>query len=124
MKIRAVTHSKNAQSLRTSFFWIATGAAIAETHKMIHRLNMLDQIMFQIDRDPLHWTAAIQDKNSSGAEVQMAKIVNQINKSETLKCFAILTLVLIKWFAENTNKYNQTINTIIARNIILLLVIN
>lgn len=118
MKINAVTQSKNAQSLCTSFFWIATGAAIADTHKIIHRLNIFDQIMFHIDRDPLHCTAAIQDRNNSGADVHMANIVNQINKSDTLKCFAILTLVLIRWFAENTNKYNQTINTIIARNIV------
>ena len=123
MKIRAVTHNKNAQSLCTSFFWIATGAAIADTHKIIHRLNMLDQIIFHIDRDPLHCTAAIQDRNNSGADVHMANIVNQINKSDTLKCFAILTLVLIKWFAENTSKYNQTINTIIASNIVFLLLI-
>ena len=96
IKIKAVTHSKKAQSLCTSFFWIAIGAAIAETHKIIHRLNIFDQIMFHIDRDQLHCTAAIHDKNSSGAEVPIANIVNQINKSDTLKCLAILTLVLIK----------------------------
>ena len=118
MNIRAVTHSKKAQSLCTNFFCIATGAAIAETHKMIHKLNIFDQIMFHIDKDPLHCTAAIQDRNSSGADVHIAKIVNQINKSDTLKCLAILTLVFIKWFAENTSKYNQTINTIIAISII------
>ena len=123
MKIRAVTHSKNAQSLCTSFFWIATGAAIAETHRIIHRLNIFDQIIFHIDKDQLHCTAAIHDRNNSGADVHIASIVNQINKSDTLKCLAILTLVLIKWFAENTNKYNQTINTIIAKNIILVLLI-
>ena len=118
MKIRAVTHSKNAQSLWTSFFCINTGAAIAETHKIIHRLNIFDQIIFHMDRDPLHWTAAIHDKNNSGADVHIANIVNQISKSDTLKCLAILTLVLIKWFAEKTNKYNQTINTITANNMI------
>ena len=96
MKIKAVTHSKNAQSLCTSFFCIATGAAIADTHKIIHRLNMFDQIIFHIDRDQLHCTAAIQDRNNSGADVHMASIVNQISKSDTLKCLAILTLVLIK----------------------------
>ena len=57
---------------------------------------MLDQIMFHIDRDPLHCTAAIHDKNNSGAEVPIAKIVNHIRRSDTLKCFAILTLVLIR----------------------------
>jgi len=56
----------------------------------------LDQIIFHIDKDQLHSIAAIHDKNNSGADVQMAKIVNQINKSDMLKCLAILTLVLIK----------------------------
>jgi hypothetical protein len=49
-----------------------------------------------MDRDPLHCMAAIQDKNNSGADVQIANIVNQISKSDTLKCLAILTLVFIK----------------------------
>lgn len=69
---------------------------MAEIHKIIQRLNMFDQIIFHIDNDPLHCRAAIHDRNNSGAEVHIAKIVNQINKSETLKCFAILTLVLIR----------------------------
>lgn len=57
---------------------------------------MLDQIIFHIDNEPLHCTAAIHDKNNSGAEVQIANIVSQIKRSDTLKCLAILTLVLIK----------------------------
>ena len=93
---------------------------MAETHKIIHRLKMFDQMMFHMDNDQLHSTAAIHDKNNSGAEVQIAKIVNQINKSDTLKCFAILTLVLIRWFAEKTSKYKPTTNTIMARIIIFL----
>lgn len=96
MKIRAVTHNKNAQSLYTSFFCINTGDAIAETHKIIHRLNIFDQIIFHIDKDQLHCTAAIHDRNNSGADVHIAKIVSQISKSDTLKCFAILTLVFIR----------------------------
>lgn len=79
--------------------------------------------MFHIDRDPLHCTAAIQDKNNSGADVQIANIVNQINKSDTLKCLAILTLVLIKWLAAKTRRYNPTTNTITA-NIILYCIID
>ena len=74
--------------------------------------------MFHIDREPLHCIAAIHDKNNSGADVHIANIVNQISRSDTLKCLAILTLVFIRWFAENTNKYNQTINTIIDRIIV------
>ena len=92
---------------------------MAETHKMIHRLKIFDQIIFHIDNDPLHCKAAIHDKNNSGAEVPIAKIVSQINRSDTLKCFAILTLVLIKWFDEKTSKYKPTINTITARSMFL-----
>lgn len=91
---------------------------MAETHKIIHRLKILDQIIFHMDNDQLHSIAAIHDKNNSGADVQMAKIVNHINKSDTLKCFAILTLVLIRLFAENINKYNQTTNVMIAESIV------
>ena len=94
---------------------------MAETHSIIHRLNMLDQIIFHIDNDQLHSTAAIPERNNSGAEVQIAKIVSQINRSDTLKCLAILTLVLIKWFAEKTNKYSQIINSIEAKIIVSLL---
>jgi hypothetical protein len=119
MKIKAVTHSKNAQSLYTNFFWIKIGAAMAETPKIIHRLKIFDQIIFHIDNDPLHCNAAIHDKNSSGADVHIAKIVNQINKSDILKCFAILMLVLIKLSEEKTNKYNQIINMITANIIVL-----
>ena len=72
------------------------GAAIAETHKIIHKLKIFDQIIFHIDREPLHSRAAIHDKNNSGVDVHIARIVSQINKSDTLKCFAILTLVLIR----------------------------
>ena len=114
MKINAVTARRNAQSLYTNFFWINTGAARADIHKIIHKLNIFDQIIFHIDSDQLHCTAAIHDKNSSGADVHIANIVNQISKSDTLKCLAILTLVFMRWFAEKARKYNQTINTIIA----------
>ena len=92
---------------------------MAETHKIIHKLKIFDQIIFHIDNDPLHCRAAVHDKNNSGAEVQIAKIVNQINKSDTLKCFAILTLVLIRWFDEKTRKYKPTINTTTARSMFL-----
>lgn len=119
MKIKAVTVRRNAQSLYTNFFWINTGAARADTHKIIHKLNIFDHIMFHIDRDQLHCTAAIHDKNNSGADVQIANIVSHINKSDTLKCLAILTLVFMRWFAEKTKKYSHTISTIIANIMVL-----
>ena len=84
---------------------------------MIPKLKIFDQIIFHIDKDPLHSTAAIPDKNNSGADVHIARIVSQINKSDILKCLAILTLVLIRWLAEKTSKYNQMINTTDASNI-------
>ena len=90
---------------------------MADIHRMIHKLKILDQIIFHIDKDQLHCAAAIPDKNSSGAEVQTAKIVNQIKRSDTWKCLAILTLVFIKWLAEKASKYNQAISTIIASSI-------
>ena len=114
MKINAVTTRRNAQSRYTNFFWINTGAASADTQRIIHKLNIFDQIIFHIDNDQLHCTAAIHDKNNSGADVQIANIVNQINKSDTLKCLAILTLVFMRWFAEKAKKYSQIISTIIA----------
>ena len=123
INIIAVTHNRKSQSLYTNFFCINTGVAMAEIHRIIHKLNIFDHMIFQIDSDQLHWTAAIHDKNNSGAEVQMASIVNHINKSDTLKCLAILTLVFIKWFAEKTNKYKPTISVIIANIIHFILII-
>lgn len=87
------------------------GATIADNHKMNHKLNIFDQIMLPTDKDQLQLSADIPDKNNSGAEVPIARTVNQINKEETLKYWAILTLVLIKWFAAYHNKANQIIRT-------------
>lgn len=52
-KIIAVIMSKNNQSLSTNFFGINTGTANADIHKIIHRLKIFDQIIFQIDNDQL-----------------------------------------------------------------------
>lgn len=52
-KIRAVINNKNIQSLYINFFGISTGTANADIHRMIHKLKIFDQIMFQIDSDPL-----------------------------------------------------------------------
>ena len=45
--------SKNNQSLKTNFFGISTGTANADIPNMIHKLKIFDQMMFQIDNDPL-----------------------------------------------------------------------
>lgn len=61
------------------------GATIADNHKMNHKLNIFDQIILPTDKDQLQLRADIPDKNSSGADVPIARTVNQINKEEILK---------------------------------------
>lgn len=51
--IKAVIIKRNSQSLSTNFFGINTGTASADIHKIIHKLKIFDQIMFQIDSDQL-----------------------------------------------------------------------
>jgi len=114
-KINAVISNKNNPSLSTNFFGITTGIANAEIHKIIHKLNIFDQIIFQIDKDPLWFIAAIADKNNSGADVPIAKIVNQINNGDNLKNLAILTLEVTSLSAENPKRHNHTTNKIIAK---------
>ena len=116
-KIKAVIDSKNIQSLYINFFGISTGTANAEIHKIIHRLKIFDQMMFHIDNDPLWFIAAIAERNNSGADVPIAKIVKPINNGDNLKYLAILTLEFTSLSAENHNKNNQKINNIIARTI-------
>ena len=106
---------RNNQSLNTNFFGINTGTANAEIHKIIHKLKIFDQIIFQIDNDQLSFIAAIADRNNSGADVQIAKIVSPMNNGDNLKYLAILTLEFTNLSAENHSKNNQTINKIMAR---------
>lgn len=61
--------------------------------------------------------AAIAERNNSGADVHIAKIVSPINSGDNLKYLAILTLEFTSLSAENHSKNNQTINKIIARTI-------
>ena len=122
-KIIAVIINKNNQSLSTNFLGINTGTAKAEIHRIIHKLKMFDQIIFQIDSDQLWFIAAIAERNNSGADVHIAKIVNPINNGDSLKYFAILTLEFTNLSAENHSKNNQTINKIIARIIIFFRII-
>ena len=116
-KIKAVIDSKKIQSLYINFFGISTGTANADIHKIIHKLKMFDQIIFQTDNDPLWFIAAIAERNNSGADVPIAKIVKPINNGDNLKYLAILTLELTNLSAENHNKNSQTINKTIARTI-------
>lgn len=97
------------------------GATIADNHKMNHKLNIFDQMIFPTDKDQLQLRADIPDKNNSGADVPIAKTVNQISNEETLKYWAILTLVLIRWFAAYHNNANQIIRTIHANSILFIL---
>ena len=75
---------------------------------------MFEPITLPTDSDPLQFIAAIPDRNNSGAEVHIANTVNPINNAETLKYCAILTLVLMRWFAQYQSKASQIINKIIA----------
>ena len=61
------------------------GATIADNHKMNHKLNMFDQIIFPTDKDQITLRSDIPNKNNSGADVHIANTVNQINNEETLK---------------------------------------
>ena len=72
------------------------GATNAESQSINHRLNIFDQMIFPTDNDQLQLIADIHDKNNSGADVPIANTVNHINNDDTLKNFAILTLVFIK----------------------------
>lgn len=98
--------------------FIRIGATIALKPRINQRLNILEPITFHTDNAPLPLIEAIADKNNSGADVPKATIVNQINKAETLRYFAILTLEFTRWFAENARTNNQTHNKIKANIII------
>ena len=81
---------------------------------------MFEPTMFHTDKDPLPFIADIADKNNSGADVPIARIVSPMNKGDNLNIFATLTLELISLSAENHNKNNHNNNTMIARIIIFL----
>lgn len=98
---RQVINTRKNQSLRTSFFWIKIGATIALSPRMNHRLNMFDQTIFQTDIDQFPLSADIAERNSSGADVQIARMVKPINNGDNLKNLAILTLELISLSAAN-----------------------
>ena len=83
---------------------------------------MLDPTIFPTDRDQLQLMADIADKNNSGADVPIAKIVNPMNNGDNLKILATLTLELINLSAENHNKNSHNNNTITARNITYLFI--
>ena len=112
--------NRKIQSLYTSFFCIAIGTNIALSQSINHRLNIFEPTMFHTDNDPLPFMADIADKNSSGADVPIAKIVNPINSGDNLNILATLTLELINLSAENHSKNNHNNSTMIARTIIIL----
>jgi hypothetical protein len=112
-----VTHIKNNPSLLTIFFFIKIGATIALKPSINHKLNIFDPTTFPTDNDQFPLSADIADRNNSGAEVPIAKIVNPINNGDNLKNFAILTLELINLSAANPNRNNQITNKITANTI-------
>jgi hypothetical protein len=74
--------------------------------------------MFHTDKDQLQFIADIADKNNSGADVPMAKIVNPMKRGDNLNILAILTLELISLSAENHNKNSHINSMITARSIL------
>ena len=74
---------------------------------------MFDHTIFPTDNDPLPFIADIADKNNSGADVHIARIVSPINKGDSLNILATLTLELINLSAENHNRNNHN-NSIIT----------
>lgn len=112
--------NKNIPSLYTSFFCIAIGTNIALNQSINHRLNMFEPTIFHTDKDPLPFIADIAERNNSGAEVPIAKMVNPINNGESLNILATLTLELINLSAENHSKNNHNNNTITASSIIFM----
>ena len=115
-----MTHIKNNQSLLTIFFFIKIGATIALSHRMNHRLKIFDPTTFPTDNDQFPLSADIADKNNSGAEVHIAKIVKPINNGDNLKNLAILTLELISLSAANHSNHNHKTNNITANTILKL----
>jgi len=61
------------------------------------------------------------ERNNSGAEVPIARIVSPINSGDNLKILATLTLELISLSAENHNKNNHNNNTITANIIVFII---
>ena len=87
---------------------------------MNHRLKIFDHTMFHTDSDPLPLIADIADRNNSGADVPIAKMVRPMNKGDNLNILATLTLELINLSAENHNRNNHNRSTMIANNMMVL----
>lgn len=85
-----------------------------------HRLNIFDPTIFHTDNDPLPFIADIAERNNSGAEVPIAKIVNPMNNGDNLNILATLTLEFINLSAENHNKNSHNNNTITASSMIFM----
>ena len=83
---------------------------------------MFDHTIFHTDNDPLPFMADIADRNSSGADVHIAKIVNPINSGDNLNILATLTLELISLSAENHSKNSHSNNMITAKIMIYCLI--
>lgn len=88
---------------------------------MNHRLNIFEPTIFHTDNDPLPFIADIAERNNSGADVHIAKIVSPINNGDNLNILATLTLEFISLSAENHSKNNHNNNTTTANIISFIL---
>lgn len=80
---------------------------------------MFDPTIFHTDRDQLPFSADIADRNNSGADVPIARMVSPINRGDSLNILATLTLEFISLSAENHSKNNPIISIITAKIMIL-----
>ena len=90
---------------------------MALSQSINHRLKIFEPTIFHTDNEPLPFKADIAERNNSGAEVHIAKIVNPINSGDNLNILATLTLELINLSAENHSMNSHNNNTIIANTI-------
>ena len=97
-------------SFHRVFFWTGSLAIIAAVHHIRRRFEIFDQMTFEIKRSVSHLDDAIRFTNSSGADVQNAKMVSQITIGGIPNLLATLLL-------HQTNISHHHINEI-SHNII------
>jgi hypothetical protein len=96
-------------SLNTVEFCAFKGYIIADTHKIKSIFAIFDQTIFHRASHVSHFIAEIVFINISGAEVQIATIVNQITKLEIQNFFAKFVDQFTRYQAHFISIKNQTI---------------
>lgn len=92
IKRTPVANKLNGISFHKVLFCTGSEAIIAAAHHISNRLDKFDQITFEISKSVSHFDDAIRLTNNSGADVQNAKIVNQIAIGGIQNFFATVVL--------------------------------